>query len=190
MATTAQAAISGCSSIAASMSSGWMLTPRRSNNHLALAAQKPQLARFLPLRNVSGRQPFFLRAGGARRPARWRSEIMGPRTSTSPSGASLTSRPAMRLADGALGHVEGMVERDERGGLGHAVALHQHESERVPELLKRPRQRAAAGDESPEFKTELAMHGAEAPPAAPGVEFLRAGDAFGQAADRRLPDGP
>ena len=68
--------------------------------------------------------------------------------------------------------MEGMVERDERGGLGHAVALHQHESERVPELLKGARQGAAAGHEGPELETELAMHCKEAPPAAPRPEFL------------------
>ncbi len=39
------------------------------------------------------------------------------------------------FAHGAASYFEGVVEGDEGGGFGHAVALHEDEAEGVPELL-------------------------------------------------------
>ena len=188
MATTAQAATSGCSSIAASMSSGCMFTPAAVT-----------ITSLLRPRNRSS--PDSCRS--AISPVASHSSSRGRSAPASPGGAGdhraadqhlavgreLDLASGQRLADGALGHVEGMIERDERGGLGHAVALHEHESQRVPELLQRARQRAAAGDEGPELEAELAMNGAEAPPAPPGLDLLRAGDSFGQSRRGLPPNG-
>ena len=188
MATTAQAATSGCSSIAASMSSGWILSPaavtitsllrprNRSSPDSCRSAMSPVASHSSCARTQRAASPG---GAGDHRAAHQHFAV----------GSELDFASGQRLADGALGHVEGMVERDERGGLGHAVALHEDESERVPELLQRARQRAAAGDEGPELEAELAMNGTEAPPAPPRADLLRAGDALGKAGVARLQDG-
>ena len=72
-------------------------------------------------------------------------------------GPDLDFAPGQRLADGALGDMEGMIERDQRRGFGHPVSLHHHEAKRVPELLHRGGQRAASRDERPELESERAM---------------------------------
>ena len=144
---------------------GMNVEPRCGNDHLALAAQKLEFARFLPLGNVARGQPLVLtRTQFAALPDG--AGDHGPAHQHFAVRRELHLAPGHRLADGAFGHMEGMVERDERGRLGQAVALYEHESERIPELFKRPRQRAAAGDEGPELEAKLAMHRAEAPPPA------------------------
>ena len=59
-----------------------------------------------------------------------------------------------------------MVERNERSGLRHAVALHHDQANRIPEILQRAWQSAPTGDERPEFQAERPVHIAEVPPAA------------------------
>jgi hypothetical protein len=59
-------------------------------------------------------------------------------------GAELDLAAGHRLADGAAGDVEGMVEGDQSGGLRHAVTLDEDEAEGVPELFEGAGQRAAA----------------------------------------------
>ncbi len=141
---------------------------RRGDDHLALAPKKAQLAGLLAFREVAGGEPavlartqFAVFPGGAGddRAAHENFAV----------GSELDLAPGERLADGTFCDVKGMIERDDRGGLGHAVTLDEHESERVPELLQRARQSAAAGDECPELQAELAMHGAESPPAQPRI---------------------
>ena len=128
MGTTAQAATPGSCSMAASRSSGCRLSPAAVTMTSLLRPRK----RSSPVGSVPARSPVAShsvvrgcsappRPGGARRS--WR-----PRTSTSPSGPSLTSRPASGLPMVPCGHVEGMVEGDQRGGFRHAVALHQHQA--------------------------------------------------------------
>ena len=68
--------------------------------------------------------------------------------------------------------MKGMVQRRQRGCFRHAVALHQHEAKRIPELFDLCRQRSAAGDEGPEFKAEAAMHVAHVPPFFPDALVL------------------
>jgi hypothetical protein len=100
---------------------------------LAFAAQKTQLAGGLNL---------------ARSPVASHSSCALVQSAALPGGAGDGSAPhqhlairaqldfaaGQRLADGSPGYVERVVERDERGGFGHPVALHQDESQRVPEL--------------------------------------------------------
>ena len=62
--------------------------------------------------------------------------------------------------------MEGVVEGNERGGLGHAVALNECETEAGPELLQVFRQGGTPADEGPELPAEEPMLPAEAPPAA------------------------
>ena len=75
----------------------WMdVEPRRGDDHLALAPQKAQLARFLPLCNVTGCQPFVLaRAEFAALPGG--AGDHGAAHEHLAVGASLTSRPASGL---------------------------------------------------------------------------------------------
>ena len=81
--------------------------------------------------------------------------------------------PGERLANAAPRSVEGMIQGDERGGLGHAIALNEREAEAGPELLQIFRQGSAAADEGPELPAEEAMLAAEAPPAAERGDLLR-----------------
>ena len=188
MATTAQAAISGCSSMAASMSSGWMLSP----DEVTITSLLRPKNRSSPDSCRSAMSPVANHSswrGRSSPPCQVGAGDHGAAHEHLAVGGELDFAPGERLADGALGHVEGMVERDERGGLGHAVALDQHESERVPELFERPRQRAAAGDESPELEAELAMHAGNATSGARSSDFASE-RRVRQVWDGPLPDGP
>src|ERR1700722_18070435 len=57
-----------------------------------------------------------------------------------------------------------MIQRYQRSGLRHSVALDQGESGRGPEDLQIGRQSSAARHERPEFKSQTPMNGTEAPP--------------------------
>ena len=75
--------------------------------------------------------------------------------------------------------MEGMIERNDGRCLRHSVALNEYEAERVPGLLERSGQRAAAGNNRPELQSELAMHSQEAHPAPRRAKLsLRAGHAL------------
>ena len=69
--------------------------------------------------------------------------------------------------------LKGMVQRDERRGLGQAVALNDDEAQPPPELFGLGIERSAAGDEGPELPSELVVDSAEAPPAAHEVLVFR-----------------
>jgi hypothetical protein len=45
--------------------------------------------------------------------------------------------PGHRFSKGPPGHVERVVQRDQRRCLRHPVALYQHKTQRIPELLQR-----------------------------------------------------
>ena len=66
------------------------------------------------------------------------------------------------FADGAAADAEGVVEGDEGGGLGHAVALDEGEAEAVPEGLELRGEGGSAGDDGPELPAESAVDAAEA----------------------------
>jgi hypothetical protein len=61
--------------------------------------------------------------------------------------------------------VKRVVQRNQRGRFGHSVALHHHQTHRVPELFNRARQRPAARDDRPELQSHRPVHIAEPPPA-------------------------
>ena len=82
-------------------------------------------------------------------------------------GSDLHLPAGERFADAAAGDLERMVQRHQRRGLGHPVTLDQGKADRGPEALQVRRQGSSSRDESPEFKTQAAMHGAEAPPPFP-----------------------
>ena len=109
---------------------------RAGDDDFALAAQEAQLAGGLGLGQIAGGEPLVFalpqlaaRPGGA--------GDHGAAHQHFAVRADLHFTPGERLADRALRHFERMIERDERGGFGHAVALHDDEAERVPELLDR-----------------------------------------------------
>jgi hypothetical protein len=72
---------------------------------------------------------------------------------------------ANRLADGAAGGVERVIQRDDRGGLGQAVALYDEEPEAAPERFDVGIERRGADDHRPELEAEPAMGAAVLPPA-------------------------
>ena len=73
-----------------------------------------------------------------------------------------------------------MVHADQRRGFGQAVALNGGVSEASPEFFGVAVERGAAGDECPEFPSELAMDAAENPPAMQEV--------FAFGSSKRLPE--
>ena len=141
--------------MAASRSSGCRFTPGSGHDDFALAAQKAQLAAGRGLGQIAGGQPLVL--ARLQRPAR----PGGARDHRAPHQhfavwPQLHLAARQRLADRSAGHVEGMVQRDDRRGLRHSVALNHDESQAVPELLQRPGQCASAGDQRPELQPERA----------------------------------
>ena len=160
---------------------GVQVHPRGGHDHLALAPQEAQIAARHALGQVAGGQPL-LRARLQRPagPGRVRDRLT--------THQHFAIRPQLHLAprhwfaDRPVGHMEGVIQRDQRRSLRHSVALHHHKSQRAPELLQRPRQRAAAGDHRPELQAEGAMRIAEAPPAPRHAHLLlRRGHALRQA---------
>ena len=134
MATTAQAATPGWSSMAASRSSGWILTPVPVTMTSLLRPRK----RSSPVARASARSPVESHSSVAlpqcaARPGGGGNH--GPAHQHFAIGADLDFAPGERLADGALGDMKRVVERDQGGGFGHAVALHDHKAKRVPELF-------------------------------------------------------
>ena len=118
---------------------GMNIHPRRRHNHFALATQKLQLAGAFLLRNVARRQPLALaRVQASARPRCSRDRRAPHQHFAIRPQLYLASR--QRFADGPLGHVERVVQRNQRRGLRHSVPLHQHKTKGVPELLQRTRQ--------------------------------------------------
>ena len=76
--------------------------------------------------------------------------------------------PGKNLADGATADAEGVIEGDERGGLGHSVALNQRQAQPVPECLLLCGDGRRAGDYRPEPPAEGAVDAAKFPPSPPG----------------------
>jgi len=152
----------------------------RGHNHLALAAQEAQLAGGLGLGQVAGGQPLiFLRMHCAARPRCCRNRRAADQHFA--VRAQLYLAPRQRLADGSLGHMKGVVQRNQRRGFRHSVALHKHEAQRVPELFQRAGQGSAAGDEHPELQSEGLVNTAEANPAPPRPNPRGSSSPIGQA---------
>ena len=62
-----------------------------------------------------------------------------------------------RLADRPRERVKRVIERDDRRGLGEAVALDDHEAEPPPERLELGIERRRADDDRPELEAEHAV---------------------------------
>ena len=97
------------------------------------------------------------RARGSRRPA-----------------AIFTSTPAIGFADRSALGAERVIQRDDRRGLGQAVALDDDEPEPAPERLELGIERRGADDERPELQAEQPMDPPVAPPAPATSASLRA----------------
>ena len=109
--------------------------PRSGYDDLALAAEEAQFAGGLLLRQIACREPFVL----APMELSTRPGCAGDGCAAHQHfsvGAEFDFAPGEGFTDGSLGDVERMVQRDECGGLGHPVALYQHEAQRIPEVLE------------------------------------------------------
>ena len=67
------------------------------------------------------------------------------------------------FADGPLRGAEWMIQADQGGGFGHAIALHDGVPDAFEEFLGFGRKRRAAGDERPELPTEAPVDKAKHP---------------------------
>ena len=109
------------------------------------------------------------------------------------TGVKLELASGQGFADGACGQLEGMVDADEGGGFGQAVALDDSEAQALPEDFGVGVEGGAAADEGPELPAQSAVEAAEAPPAlvetlVPGgfdllAEPVQAAGGFGVALD-------
>ena len=155
----------GCAASAVSRSAGWIFNPAAGDNHIPLAPA-----------GIAGRPPHSSppgrpwpatrpRARASCPPCQVAPESISPRTSTSPSSAIFTSRPGSGRPTVPARDVERMVQRHQRGRLGHAIALDQRKAQPVPESLQLCRQRRAARDDRPELPAQRTVHPPEHPPA-------------------------
>src|ERR1700757_707142 len=150
-----------------------------SDDHFALAPQKAQFPTRFFLGQIAGREPVVFTLSQL---------SLGPGSGGNhrtpdeyfPVRPDLDLAPRKRLANGAARHVKRMIEGDERGGLGHSIALHHHKAEPVPELFDGWRQSPAARNEGPEFQAEGVMHTPESPPPFPRGDISRRRQLFGQ----------
>ncbi len=83
--------------------------------------------------------------------------IESPRTRISPSAPICTSRPARRFTNAAPGNLERVVQRHQRGGLGHPITLDQRKAKGGPKALQVSRQGSSTGYKRPELKPQPAM---------------------------------
>src|SRR5947209_1187867 len=74
-----------------------------------------------------------------------------------------------------------MIEADERGCFGHAVALYDNKAQPAPELFRLCIKSRAAHNERPEFQSKLSVNTAKLPPASRGVPTFRLFDLFSKA---------
>ncbi len=77
-------------------------------------------------------------------------------------GADADLAAGKRLAQRSAAYMEGMVEGDERGGLGHPITLDDRVAKSSPEQLKLRWQRRTARDQRPELPARKAVNAAEA----------------------------
>src|SRR5205085_636882 len=77
--------------------------------------------------------------------------------------AELQLLAGQNLPDRASPRLEGVVDRDERRGLRHAVALYDREAEATPERLAPGVERRPARDEGPELPAEVTVDASERP---------------------------
>ena len=145
---------------------GMDVHPRAGHNHVSLAPQKSQFARRVLLRQVAGGQPLALaRAHPSASPRRPAEHLAAHQDLALAGDLHLASR--QWLPDRPRRNVEGMVQRYQRGGLRHAVALDQRKSQPVPEGFQVGWQRRSARDHRPELPSQRAVYAAKDPPPPP-----------------------
>ena len=144
---------------------GMKVDTRRGDDDFALAPEEAQLASGRALGQVARGQPLVRARAQLAAGPRGRGDRLAAHQHFA-IGPQLDLASRQRLADAAASHMEGMVERDQRRGFRHAVALHDDKTQGIPKLLGRCRQRAAAGDQRPELEAEGGVNVAEDPPAA------------------------
>ena len=146
----------------------------RRDDHFLLAAPDAQLSAGVELADVAGVKPAV-----AERAARLlRSVEVAARHVLAADEdlavvGDLDLDAGDRLADGALGRMERMVQRDDRRRLGEAVTLNDDKAQASPERLELGIERGRADDDRPELESEHAMHGAIPPPARRPVHLRR-----------------
>ena len=91
----------------------------------------------------------------------------------------------MTLPIEPLANLEWIVDADQRSRFGEAVSLDDGEAEASPEFFAFAVEGGAAGDEGPEFPSELAVNAAEDPPAAQEVFALSGGECLLETLDLR-----
>ena len=141
--------------------------PFRRDDHFLLPAADEELAVLAELADVAGVEPPVLeRARGFRSGP----EVSGRDVVAANEDLAVRRDLHLDAGDGlsdrsALG-AERMVERDDRRGLGEAVALDHGESHLAPERLELGLERRRAHDERPELPAEDPMDVPVVPPAA------------------------
>ncbi len=79
--------------------------------------------------------------------------------------SQLDFAPGQHFADRSFAQTKRMIDADDRRSFGKPIALDHGVSQPSPELFGDAVERRSAGDECPEFPSELAMHAPENPPA-------------------------
>ena len=125
----------GCraaASIADSRSAGWMLRPAAVTMTSPLRPRKRRSPAWVSFGEVAGGEPLaFAGLHAAALPGGGGEHVAADEDLAVVADADFAAGEG--FADGALADVEGVVEGDERGGFGHAVALDEGEAEAVPE---------------------------------------------------------
>ena len=129
--TTTHPRTPGCAVIAASRSAGCMFSPRRSQSRRP-CAQELQLASSPRARPGRPWPATRLRACIAP-PCHVAPASISPRTRISPSSPMLHLASRQRFADRPRSNVERVIQRHQRGRLGHAIALDQRIPQPIPE---------------------------------------------------------
>ena len=153
----------------------------RRDDHLLLAAMDRQTALRVEGAYVAGMEPAVPERGGRR--------LGGVVVAAGDVAAAHQDLAVVgdgdldagdRLAHGPAPGAEGMVEGDDRRGLGQAVALDDQEPEPRPERLQPGIERRRADDERPELPAEQPVDPPVAPPAPRDVQRLfRGGGGLG-----------
>jgi len=122
------------------------------DDEVAFAADEAEFAIGAALGEIAGGEPLVLTLlHGAVLPGCAGDDLSADQDFAVVGDADLAAREG--FADGAGLDVKGVIERDQRAGFGHAVALDEGEAEAVIEGFKVGGEGGAAGDDGPEPPT-------------------------------------
>src|SRR5580698_2403869 len=141
---------------------------RRCDVHFFLAALKKKIPLLIDRAQIAGAIPAFIFQ--TRHWLQFASIPIAAGNATSPHQnfaiiRQLDFASRKNFANRAAASVEGMVQADQRSGLGQSVSLNNSVAEPMPEFFGLAIKRGAAADHSPEFPSELASHLTKRPPA-------------------------